>query len=246
MKNGKPSNLFPLLKAVKHPFGDEQKKYEFFFCNAQYRRMNGKEVWDASGSSNLNELHAHTSSHIFRKTKDECMSDELHPKKREYMKVSVASAIASNHLLNSTLFSHIQVPVSSRQELRYIQALKELANAFNAMQAARGEFGSDANDVNILEPFNKLRQASSFAKIEAAVGLAKDLLEEEGSIVICKCVKDYHKCASMHLSRRCSMHISHQFCSSCKRNQTEARRPILGWSTANRRSCCAQATTDGG
>ena len=87
MKNGKPSNLFPLLRAVKHPFGDDQKRYEFFFCNAQYRRMNGKEVWDASGSSNLNELHAHTSSYIFRKTKDECMSDELHPKKREYMKV---------------------------------------------------------------------------------------------------------------------------------------------------------------
>jgi hypothetical protein len=78
-----------LLRAVKHPFGDTQKKYEFFFCNGQYRRMNGKEVWDASGSSNLNELHAHTSSHIFRKTKDECMSDELHPKKREYIKVSV-------------------------------------------------------------------------------------------------------------------------------------------------------------
>ncbi|KAL3797927.1 hypothetical protein ACHAWO_001408 [Cyclotella atomus] len=161
MKNGKPSNLFPLLKAVKHPFGDEQKKYEFFFCNAQYKRMNGKEVWDASGSSNLNELHAHTSSHIFRKTKDECMSDELHPKKREYLKV----------------------PVSSRQELRYNQALKELANAFNAMHAARGS-GCDANDTNILEPLNKLRQASSFAKIDAAVGLAKDLLEEEGSIVI--------------------------------------------------------------
>ena len=87
MKNGKPSNLFPLLRAVKHPFGDDQKKYEFFFCNAQYRRMNGKEVWDASGSSNLNELHAHTSSHIFRKTKDECMSEELPPKKREYLKV---------------------------------------------------------------------------------------------------------------------------------------------------------------
>ena len=53
--------------------------------------MNRREVWDASGSSNLIQLHAHTSSHIFRKTKDECMSDELHPKRREYLEVSFAS-----------------------------------------------------------------------------------------------------------------------------------------------------------
>lgn len=90
------------------------------------------------------------------------------------------------------------MPVSSRQELRYNQALKELANAFNAMQAARGS-SCDANDTNILEPFNKLRQASSFAKIDAAVGLAKDLLEEEGSIVICKCVMFCHRCTSTYL-----------------------------------------------
>ena len=77
--------------------------------------------------------------------------------------------------------------MSSRQELRYNQALKELANAFSAMQYAKGEIGYDPNDYNILEPFNKLRQASSFAKIDAAVGLADDLLKEEGSIVVCKC-----------------------------------------------------------
>jgi SNF2 family DNA or RNA helicase len=87
MKNGRPSNLFPLLRAVKHPFGDNQRKYEFYFCNGQQRLINGRDVWDASGSSNLKELHAHTSSHIFRMTKDECMSDELYPKKREYLKV---------------------------------------------------------------------------------------------------------------------------------------------------------------
>ena len=39
MKNGKPSNLFPLLKAARHPFGDNQQLYEIFFCNGQLRRF---------------------------------------------------------------------------------------------------------------------------------------------------------------------------------------------------------------
>lgn len=54
------------------------------------------------------------------------------------------------------------------------------------MQASKGEIGYDSNENNILEPFNKLRQASSFSKIDAAVRLAHDLLKEEGSIVICE------------------------------------------------------------
>ena len=49
--------------------------------------------------------------------------------------------------------------------------------------------GYDANENNILEPFNKLRQVSSLAKVDAAVGLAKDLLEKEGSIVLCEFVQ---------------------------------------------------------
>ena len=54
------------------------------------------------------------------------------------------------------------------------------------MQTENSEVGSDAYENKILEPFNKLRQASSFAKVDAAVGLANDILKEEGSIVICK------------------------------------------------------------
>lgn len=54
------------------------------------------------------------------------------------------------------------------------------------MQSANSEIGSDAYENKILEPFNRLRQASSIAKVDAAVGLANDILKEEGSIVICK------------------------------------------------------------
>jgi hypothetical protein len=96
MKNGKPSNLFPLLRAVRHPFGDDQKIYEMFFCNGQLKRFRNKEVWDASGSSNLVVLNAHIISHVLYKTKEDCLK-ELPGKKREYKRVPVCSKFAVQH-----------------------------------------------------------------------------------------------------------------------------------------------------
>lgn len=46
MKNGRPSNLFPLLRAVRHPFGENQKRYEFYFCNGQQRNFGTRTTWD--------------------------------------------------------------------------------------------------------------------------------------------------------------------------------------------------------
>lgn len=96
MKNGKPSNLFPLLRASRHPFGDNQKMYEVFFCNGQLKNFRGKEVFDASGSSNLNLLNAHIASHVLYKTKEECLKD-LPGKTREYKIVPVGSRFEIQH-----------------------------------------------------------------------------------------------------------------------------------------------------
>lgn len=106
MKNGKPANLFPLLKAVGHPFGDNQKAYEFFFCNGQNKRYNGREVWDNSGSSNLPVLNEHISSHILYKTKEDCLK-ELPEKNREIK----------------------TVPTSSKYEIQHNRALNELVGS---------------------------------------------------------------------------------------------------------------------
>ena len=104
MKNGKPSNLFPLLKAVRHPFGDHQKAYESHFCAGKEKSFGrGRVVWDANGSSNLVQLRQHVASHMLHMTKEECL-EELPPKTREFR----------------------QVPVSSRHQLQHNQALNEL------------------------------------------------------------------------------------------------------------------------
>ena len=97
MKNGKPCNLFPLLRATRHPFGDDQRLYETFFCNGQQRQYGGyRLVWDASGSSNLNILNEHIASHVFHKTKEDCLKG-LPAKTRLYKQVPVSSSFELRH-----------------------------------------------------------------------------------------------------------------------------------------------------
>jgi len=112
MKNGKPLNLFSLLKAARHPFGDHQKSYETHFCAGHDKSFRGRAVWDANGSSNLVQLRQHVSSHLLYMTKEECL-DELPPKTREFR----------------------QVPVSSRHQLQHDSALKELVSLVAVLAA---------------------------------------------------------------------------------------------------------------
>jgi SNF2 family DNA or RNA helicase len=104
MKNGKPSNLFPLLKAVGHPFGNHQKAYETQFCNGRQKNFGrGGPVWDASGSSNLEQLRELASSHLLHLTKDECMKT-----------------------LPKSTRVHKHIPVSFRLQMQYTKALQDM------------------------------------------------------------------------------------------------------------------------
>ncbi len=75
-------------------------------------------------------------------TKEECMSKELSPRKREV----------------------VNVPIPSRHQLRYTQALKDLAEAFTS---SRTNCGGENDD--ILSSFQRLRQISAIAKVDAIV-----------------------------------------------------------------------------
>ena len=88
MKNGKPSNLFPLLKIIKHDLGKHEKKYEERYCNGQYKQFGrGPKIWDAGGKSNEEELKDLMGDYMLRKTKEECL--DLKEKVREFKKVEV-------------------------------------------------------------------------------------------------------------------------------------------------------------
>lgn len=157
MKNGKPGNLFPLLKAVRHPFGNNQRAFEAHFCDGrQVSFGRGQAVWQANGSSNLKQLHDLTKTHMLHLTKETCLKD-LPPLTR-----------VRKH-----------VPVSSRSTLQHNQALQFLAKVYQ-----RADSSTESNQDAILGAVQSLRVVDSLAKVDAAVEVAKKVLEKEEAIVI--------------------------------------------------------------
>ena len=154
MKNGRPSNLFPLLRAVKHPLGKHQRAYEAYFCEGREVYFgSGSTRWQANGSANLEQLRELTKSHILYLTKEECLADALPTQKRIIHKV----------------------PVSSRRQIQHTEALRDLSRLFAAKRQ---------NNDAILGAVQKLRMIGSLAKMDATVELALQILQQEAAIVI--------------------------------------------------------------
>jgi SNF2-related domain len=89
MKNGKPSNLFPLLRACRHPFGRHQRAYETHFCAGREIRTSQGRVWVATGGTNLAQLGELVSSHLLYLKKEECLRS-LPELTREFRHVPVS------------------------------------------------------------------------------------------------------------------------------------------------------------
>lgn len=82
MKNGRPANLYPVLKAINHPVASDRRKYERRYCDAKKTNFC---MWDTSGASNLDELRDRISDVLLRRTKEECL--DLPPK--TYLNITV-------------------------------------------------------------------------------------------------------------------------------------------------------------
>jgi SNF2 family DNA or RNA helicase len=158
MKNGKPSNLFPLLKAVRHPLGRNQRLYETHFCAGKEIRLgNGPVIWTATGSSNVSQLRELSQSHLLYLSKETCLK-ELPPQTRIVKKV----------------------PVSSRMQAQHDRALNELAKIYKTNMDSRSAVGNDA----VLGATQRLRMVSSLAKTDAAIELSLAVLNQEAAIVV--------------------------------------------------------------
>mmetsp|Transcript_44442 Transcript_44442/g.53762 ORF Transcript_44442/g.53762 Transcript_44442/m.53762 type:complete len:1042 (-) Transcript_44442:49-3174(-) len=174
MKNGKPLNLFPLLRAVRHPFGDNQKAYEIHFCAARDKMVGrNKTIWCNNGSSNLTLLNSHISAHVFYLTKEDALKD-LPPRTREYRKVAV----------------------NSSYKVQYENAMNRLAKVYENVTDTLNDSNSEA----VLGAFAMVRQTAAFAKIDATVALAKSILKDEPAIVIFTSFVDVAKILHQKLS----------------------------------------------
>jgi SWI/SNF-related matrix-associated actin-dependent regulator 1 of chromatin subfamily A len=79
----RPLDLFPLLRAIGHPLGDDLMRYALRYCAAFQTEWG----WDMGGASHLDELHEQLGDVLLRRCKDEVL--DLPPKLRTYMPVEV-------------------------------------------------------------------------------------------------------------------------------------------------------------
>jgi SNF2 family DNA or RNA helicase len=99
MKNGRPVNLYPLLKAVRSPLALNKGWYEKRYCDAKPSAFSS---WDTSGASNLDELHRRLKPVMLVRTKEECLdlpektrvmreADQTAEAKRQYAETYTAA-----------------------------------------------------------------------------------------------------------------------------------------------------------
>lgn len=186
VKNGRPANLFPLLVAMKHPLGKNQRAFEKRYCNARETRWT---KWDITGAAHLEELHELIADSLLRRMKDECL--DLPGKIRVVRDVRAELSSASRERFTSEL----------DRMVREYHARKEAK--LNALRAQLDELPDDSTDDQVskerkritdqidnidgadgIVELNILRHCSSLAKIETGIDMAEEVMENGGQVVV--------------------------------------------------------------
>ena len=156
MKNGRPSQLFPLLAAIGHPLGKDQQGFEQRYCQGRWRQVGGRRRWQASGAERLEELQDLTRPLLLYRSKQDCL--DLPPKQRKLHPVELSAGQGRG-------FQH-QVQLKLDDYRR---------------RAARGDVRPDAEALAML---TALRQIGAQYKLPAAVELVAGLLQRREAVVV--------------------------------------------------------------
>lgn len=156
MKNGRPANLLPLLKAVQHPIARNKGWFEKRYCDAKATPWSR---WDTSGASHLEELHDRVKDAMLRRLKDECL--DL-PAKTRVMRQAERTTAAVD---------------------AYTDAYDRALDRYRAKHASNEDLFPEPDPL-VRVTFR--RMAASMAKVEAAVAIVTDLFEEypDASVVL--------------------------------------------------------------
>jgi SNF2 family DNA or RNA helicase len=156
MKNGRPVQLFPLLAAIGHPLGRDQRAYEERYCQGHWREQGGRRLWQAQGASQLDELRQLVRPLVLHRTKAQCL--DLPPKERLHHEVDLGEHAAN----------------------RFDAQLQAVVQAYR-LRASRGEVRRDAEALAV---FTAMRRLGSGAKEGATITLVADLLRRGESVVV--------------------------------------------------------------
>ena len=156
MKNGRPSQLFPLLAAIDHPIARDQRQFEERFCQGHWSERSGQKRWQASGASQLKELRALTKPLILHRRKSQLL--DLPPKQRRdvSIKLSEAECLGFEHRIDLVVEDYRR-------------------------RAREGQVRSDAEFLAVLTAWRCI--AAEF-KLPAARDLIRDLRTRHQSVVV--------------------------------------------------------------
>ena len=186
IKNALPINLWPLLVAAKHPLAADRSAYEKLYCGGHYRSIGRKRsVYDASGASNLDELHERTKDVILYKKKSECVDlpDKLRtPRAAE---VSNAGELAYRKTIERLRQEH----------------LERMADKYEALRIGRDDLLGEGMEESDLGEFESefafalvelgiYRHAASLAKVESAVEIAQEAIEQGQGVLLFTAFRD--------------------------------------------------------
>ena len=126
MKNGRPQNLLPLLRAVDSPTAKNKNFYEQRFCGGR----------NGMGSFHMEELKERTEDYILRRTKSECLDlpekirtivqvDATKKDKNEYEKIIQQLCIESDSSENSLKLLQFERHASSKAKIPHAIKIAE-------------------------------------------------------------------------------------------------------------------------
>jgi hypothetical protein len=154
IKNGRPTNLFPLLVATNHPLGKDRSHFERRYCNAGPTSWT---KWDVTGAAHLEELHELIRDGLLRRMKEECLD----------------------------LPGKLRVVRDIRDELSTTRAIATPAPSTTCSSiTSAASWPGEIEEADALVMLNHLRHASSLAKVEAAIEMAEEVIEQGGQVVI--------------------------------------------------------------
>ncbi len=169
MPNGRPCNIFPLLKAIRHPLSRDRREFERRFCAAEIREMKLRvkrkgqppeqiirRFWDATGASNLPELYEQLAPAMLRRTKEECL--DLPPKTR--------------------ILRDVEVEDEARAE--FTRTMKARLEDFDR-RVASGQVNEQSA---ALAENTFMRQSASALKVGPAIELARELIDQGAAPIL--------------------------------------------------------------
>jgi len=161
MRGGRPVNIFPLLKAVKHPLARNKSKFEERYCAAHQRtvRTGGRTVniWDTTGAAHLDELMREIAPQFLRRTKEQVLKD-----------------------LPAKTILPKPVDVDAEGMAIYQEAFNKAQAQYND-RLAKGEIKEGAEALVLL---THLKRAAALAMVKPAIDLADEVIEQKRKVLM--------------------------------------------------------------